>query len=227
MSGIGTAANVAAIALGSLIGIFIKSRLDRRYVSIFFQAAGLFTMFIGISMAIEAKHIMVVGGSLVAGALLGEWMRLDERLRRWSDRLKAKLKVRDARFTEGLITAFLLYCVGAMAVIGPIEEGMSGQTSDLLLAKAMMDGFSSIMFASAFGWGVLFSAFPVLIFQGLLTLLAMWLGNFLPQEAVAEVSAVGGVILIGLGLQIMEVKTVKVANMLPALAIAYAIVCLA
>jgi uncharacterized membrane protein YqgA involved in biofilm formation len=103
---------------------------------------------------------------------------------------------------------------------------MSGKTSDLLLTKAMMDGFSSIMLASVFGWGVLFSALPVLIFQGLLTLLAMWLGNFLPQEAVTEVSAVGGVMLIGLGLQIMEVKTVKVANMLPALVIAYALMCL-
>jgi uncharacterized membrane protein YqgA involved in biofilm formation len=225
MSGVGTVVNAATIVVGGLIGIFIKSRLNRRFVSIFFQAAGLFTLFIGVSMAIEAKHIMVVGVSLVSGALLGEWIRLDERLQRWGEKLKQKLKMRDERFTEGLLTAFMLYCVGAMAVIGPIEEGLSGKTSDLLLTKAMMDGFSSIMFASAFGWGVLFSAFPLLVFQGSLTLLAVWFGGFLPQESVVEVSAVGGVMLIGLGLQIMEVKTVKVANMLPALLIAYAMMC--
>ncbi|MDR3366425.1 MAG: DUF554 domain-containing protein [Prevotellaceae bacterium] len=226
MLGTGTIVNAAAIVAGSLIGIFIKSRLNRRYVTIFFQAAGLFTIFIGISMAIEAKHIMVVGVSLVSGALLGEWLRLDERLQRLGNRLKAKLKMRDERFTEGLLTAFMLYCVGAMAVIGPIEEGLTGKTSDLLLAKAMMDGFSSIMFASVFGWGILFSALPLLAFQGSLTLLAVGFGSFLPQEYVAEVSAVGGVMLVGLGLQIMEVKTVKVANMLPALVIAYAMMCL-
>ncbi|MDR3187912.1 MAG: DUF554 domain-containing protein [Prevotellaceae bacterium] len=225
MAGIGTVVNAAAIVAGGLIGIFIKSRLNRRYVSIFFQAAGLFTVFIGISMAIEAKHIMVVGVSLVSGALLGEWARLDERLQRLGDNLKRTLKMRDERFTEGLLTAFMLYCVGAMAVIGPIEEGLTGKTSDLLLAKAMMDGFSSIMFASVFGWGILFSALPLLLFQGTLTLLAAGFGNFLPPEYVAEVSAVGGVILIGLGLHIMEVKLVKVANMLPALPIAYAMMC--
>ncbi|MDR0414428.1 MAG: DUF554 domain-containing protein [Prevotellaceae bacterium] len=225
MYGVGTLVNAAAIVLGGLIGVFIKSRLNRRFISIFFQAAGLFTLFIGVSMAVASEHIMVVGVSLVSGALLGEWMRLDERLQRWGEQLRQRLKMRDERFTEGLLTAFMLYCVGAMSVIGPIEEGLSGKISDLLLTKALLDGFSSIMFASAFGWGVLFSVFPLLVFQGTLTLLAAWFGSFLPQEAVVEISAVGGVMLIGLGLQIMEVKTVKVANMLPALVVAYVLMC--
>ncbi len=219
---LGTIANVAAIAVGSLIGILIKSKLNQRYVKIFFQAAGLFTILIGITMAVKTAHLMVVGMSLVVGSLLGEWMQLHERLQNFGEWMKAKLKAREDKFTEGLVTAFLLYCVGAMSILGPIEEGITRQTSDLLLTKSLMDGFSSIMFASAFGWGVLFSAVPLFIFQGSITLLAMWLGNFLQPDYIVEVTAVGGVMLIALGLRIMEVKDIKVVNMLPALVIAYA-----
>ncbi len=223
---VGTVANVAAIVAGSLIGILIKSRLNQRYVKIFFQAAGLFTILIGITMAIKTGHLMVVGVSVVLGALLGEWMRLHERLQNFGEWTKEKLRMREEKFTEGLVTAFLLYCVGAMSVLGALEEGITRQTSDLLLTKAMMDGFCSIMFASAFGWGVLFSAVPVFIFQGSITLLAMWLGNFLQPAYIVEVTAVGGLVLIALGIQMMGLKTIKVVNMLPALVIAYVVMCL-
>ena len=219
---LGTLANVSAIVVGSAMGMLIKSRLSPRYAKIFFQAVGLFTICIGVALMIKTEHLMVVGVSLVLGALLGEWLRLHERLQNFGEWLKKKVRLRDEKFTEGMVSAFLLYCVGAMSILGPIEEGLSGKTSDLLLTKSLMDGFSSIMFASAFGWGVMFSAAPLFIFQGGLTLLAAWLGNFLHPDCVAEVSAVGGVLLIALGLHIMEVKAIKVVNLLPALVVAYA-----
>jgi uncharacterized membrane protein YqgA involved in biofilm formation len=220
---LGTFANVAAIVVGSAIGLLIKSRLNPRYAKIFFQAAGLFTICIGLSMVVKTEHLMVVGVSLVLGALLGEWLRLHERLQNFGDWLKKKVRVRDEKFSEGLVTAFLLFCVGTMSILGPIEEGLTGKTSELLLTKSLMDGFSSLMFASALGIGVMFSAVPLLIFQGTITLLAMWLGSFIQAEIIVEVSAVGGALLIALGLHIMEVKDVKVVNMLPALVIAYAL----
>ncbi len=222
---LGTLANVATVIVGSLIGILIKSRLNQRYVKIFFQAAGLFTILIGITMAVKTEHLMVVGVSLVIGALLGEWMRLHDRLQNFGEWFKEKIHMREEKFTEGLVTAFLLYCVGAMSILGPIEEGLTGHTSDLLLTKAMMDGFCSIMFASAFGWGVLFSVIPLLIFQGGITLLAMCIGNFLQPNYIIEVTAVGGVLLIALGMQIIGLRNIKVVNMLPALVIAYVFMC--
>jgi uncharacterized membrane protein YqgA involved in biofilm formation len=220
---LGTLANVSAIVVGSAIGMLIKSKLNPRYTKIFFQAAGLFTICIGVTMMIKTEHLMVLGVSLVLGALLGEWICLHERLQNFGEWLKKKVSIRDEKFTEGLVTAFLLYCVGAMSILGPIEEGLTGKTSDLLLTKSLMDGFSSIMFASAFGWGVMFSAVPLFIFQGGLTLMAVWLGNFLHPDYIVEVTAVGGAMLIALGLRIMEVKDIKVVNLLPALVIAYAL----
>jgi uncharacterized membrane protein YqgA involved in biofilm formation len=220
---IGTLANVAAIVTGSLIGVLIKSRLNQRYTNIFFQAAGLFTILIGITMAIQTERLVVIGASLVAGALLGEWMRLSERVQKWADRVKVRFKMRDEKFTEGLLTAFLLYCVGAMAILGPLEEGITGKTSSLLLTKAMMDGVSSIMFASVFGWGVLFSAVPLLICQGSITLFAMLIGHTVSPELVTEISALGGLLLVALGLNILKIKEINVVNMLPSMVVLYAI----
>jgi len=220
---LGTLANVVAIVVGSAVGIAIKSKMNSRYAKIFFQAAGLFTICIGVTMMIKTEHLMVVGGSLVVGALLGEWLRLHERLQNFGEWLKKKVRLRDEKFTEGFVATSLLYCVGAMAVLGPLEEGLTGKTSELLLTKSLMDGFCSIMFASALGVGVMFSAVPLLIFQGGITLLAIWLGNFIQPAAIVEVSAVGGALLIALGIHLMEIKDIKVVNMLPALAVAYAL----
>jgi uncharacterized membrane protein YqgA involved in biofilm formation len=218
---IGTLINVATIAVGSVVGATIKSRLNPRFAKVFFQAAGLLTLFLGVTMSLKTEHIPLLCGSLIGGMLVGELLRLDVLVDRLGNALRRRLRVgNDARFTEGLITAFLLFCVGAMAVLGPVEEGMTGQLSSTLLTKAVMDGVSSIMLASAMGWGILFSAIPVFLFQGSLTLLAMLFGSIMPEQAIVEITAVGGVMLIGLGLQILEVTNIKVVNMLPALVIA-------
>ena len=133
-----------------------------------------------------------------------------------SDWIKAKTRSKNDRFTEGLITAFLLFCMGSMTIVGAIEEGF-GKTSDLLLTKSVMDFFSSIMLASALGIGVLFSSVLVLIFQGGITLIVMLIGKDIPPEIINEVTVTGGIILIGLSFIVLEIKKIKVINLLPAL----------
>ena len=212
----GTIVNVFAVVLGSSIGLWINKSLPQRYIKIFFQVMGLFTLFLGISLALKSTHILQLVISLISGALLGEWLNLDGKMQGLSNWLKKKIKLKNEKFTDGLLTAFLLYCVGSMTILGAIEEGVGG-SSRLLMIKSLMDGISSIALASGLGVGVLFSVVPLFIFQGGLTLLAMLLGDFIPQIIITELSATGGILLIGLGLDIMEVKKMKVINMLPAL----------
>jgi len=153
---------------------------------------------------------------LITGAVIGETLRLDRAMESFGNFLKTKLKLGNEKFTEGLLTAFLLYCMGSLTILGAIEEGMGGSPK-LLLIKSLMDGVSSIALASGLGIGVMFSAVPLLIFQGGITLLAAGFGEFFPEVMVIELSAVGGILLIGLGINILEIKKINVMNMLPAL----------
>ncbi len=154
--------------------------------------------------------------SLITGALIGEWLHLERGTERLTNYLKAKLHFSDEKFTEGMITAFLLFCMGSMTILGGIEEGMTGD-AHLLYIKSLMDGASSIALASALGIGVLFSTIPLLIFQGGITLFSAWLGDFFPQIMITELTATGGILLIGLGIQILEIKKLRIINMLPSL----------
>ncbi len=213
---LGTIVNVLTILAGGSLGLLLNKRLPERFIKIFFQVIGLFTLFLGFSMALETSHVMHMIMALITGALIGEGLRIDQWFEQWGNSLKKKIKTGNERFTEGLLTAFLLYCMGSLTILGAIEEGMGG-SSRLLLIKSLMDGVSSIALASGLGVGVLFSVIPLLIFQGGLTLLAMGLGDFVPQLYITELSAVGGILLIGLGINILEIKKINVMNMLPAL----------
>jgi len=215
----GTLLNVATVIAGSLLGYFFHSKLPERIVKIIFQAIGLFTLYIGITMTMKTEQILILIFSIVIGSALGEWMNLDKLINNFGDWVKVKLKSDHETFSEGLITAFLLFCMGSMTILGAFKEGTEGN-SDLLIAKSVMDGFSSLALASALGIGVTFSIIPLFVFQGGLTLLAMWLGNLMPEAVVNEMSAAGGLMLVGLGFSIMEIKKIKVINMLPALVIA-------
>lgn len=215
----GTLINVATVVAGSLIGLLIHSKLPQRITTITFQGIGLFTLFIGLFMALKTKEPLIMILSIVPGGILGEWLDLSRYLERFSEWLKTRVHSQNARFTEGLMTAFLLFCMGSMTILGAIEEGL-GNKPNLLLAKSVLDGFSSIALSTTFGIGVLFSAIPLLIYQGGLTLGARLLHNALSTPVVNEVSAVGGLILIGLGINILELKTIRILNMLPALLIA-------
>ncbi|MCF8231357.1 MAG: DUF554 domain-containing protein [Bacteroidales bacterium] len=212
----GTFVNVGAVIAGSLIGLMINRRLNPRFTNTVFQAIGLFTVFLGISMALKTDNILLIIFSLVLGAITGELLRIDKGIERFSDYLKRKLKSRNDRFSEGLITSFLLFCMGSMTILGAIEEGL-GDEPNLLLAKSLMDGFSSIALASAMGIGVLFSVVPLLIYQGGITLFAEYFQEHATELFVNELTAVGGILLLGLGISILDIKKVNIVNMLPAL----------
>ena len=212
----GTIVNVVAVIVGSILGLIFNTKLPERYIKIVFQGIGLFTIFLGISMALEIKNFMVMIFSLVFGGLLGELLTLEKRMEGIADVLKGKLKSKNERFSEGLLTAFLLFCMGSMTVLGAIQEGL-GEYPKLLLAKSVLDGFAAIALTSALGIGVAFSVIPLLIYQGGITLLTYWLGDMFSENIVNELSAVGGILLIGLGINILEIKKLKILNLLPAL----------
>ncbi len=170
-------------------------------------------------MAWETQSLLILIFSMVIGSIIGELIDLDKHLGNLSEKLKAKLKSKNEKFTEGLITAFLLWCMGSMTIIGAMEEGF-GDPPNLLLAKSVLDGFSSVALAASMGIGVMFAAIPLLIYQGGLTLLAASLRDVMADPVVAEMTAVGGLLLIGLGINILEIKKLKILNMLPALVVA-------
>ena len=215
---IGTLVNTAAVIGGGVIGLLLKKSMPDRVTTIYFQSIGLFTLAIGASMAIEMEHILIVVSSLAIGSLLGEWWNLEKGAEGISNSLKDRFKIGSEKFTEGLVTSFLLFCVGSMTIIGTIKEGTGG-TPDLLFTKSLMDFFSAILLASAFGMGVIFSAVPLFIFQAALTLLARYAGNFFTDNIILELTSVGGILLIGLGINILGIKKLRVMNMLPALVV--------
>jgi uncharacterized membrane protein YqgA involved in biofilm formation len=214
----GTIVNIVAIITGGTIGMLLNNKLDKKYVLIFFQVIGLFTLFLGISMALKTTHVLHMVLSLILGALAGELLGLEKGMEGFTVFIKQKLNISGDKFSEGIITAFLLYCMGSMTILGGIEEGMTGN-AHLLYIKSLMDGVSSIALASALGAGVIFSVIPLLIFQGGITLASAWLGDFFPHLMINELSAVGGILLMGLGLQILEIKKFKIINMLPSLVV--------
>lgn len=213
---LGTIVNVIAIILGSILGILIKSRFPERVNKIIFQVIGLFTITLGITMAVKTNNFLIVAFSLIIGSVFGEIIGIENYLERLSDKLKNTLKNSSDKFTEGFVTATLIYCIGPMAILGSIEEGL-GNSPNLLFAKSVLDGVASIALSSALGIGVMFSAIPLLLYQGGLTLFASYVSNYLSDALIVELSAVGGILLLGLGMNIAEIKKFKVVNMLPSL----------
>jgi uncharacterized membrane protein YqgA involved in biofilm formation len=213
---VGTLVNAGGIIVGSAIGLVFKKNLPAKYETVYFQAVGLFTLLLGVKMSLGISSPLLVVLSLILGGFMGEKIRLSDRVEQLGDWIKVKTHSKNDRFTEGLITAFLLFCMGSMTIVGAIEEGF-GKTSDLLLTKSVMDFFSAIMLASALGIGVLLSAFLLLVFQGGITLAVSLIGKDIPSEIINEITVVGGIILIGLGFMLLEIKKMKIINLLPAL----------
>jgi uncharacterized membrane protein YqgA involved in biofilm formation len=214
---VGTVINAGAVIAGSSIGLLLKKGLPDRYTTIYFQAVGLFTLLLGVRMSLNITEPLLVVSALIVGGLTGELCGLEDRMNRLGDSLKSKFKRGNERFTEGFVTAFLLFCMGSMSILGPVEEGLTGNISDLLKAKSLMDGFSAVLLASALGIGVLFATVPLLIYQGGITLLAMLIGKNIPEPYINEITVIGGVLLIGLALDLLGVKKLRILNMLPAL----------
>ncbi len=214
----GTIINAIAVVIGSFLGLILRSKLPKRITNTAFHGVGLFTIILGIIMAIKTSNILIMIFSIVIGALVGEIIDIDKWINIFGEWLKKNFKGKNERFSEGFITAFLLYCTGSMTILGAIEEGLGG-TPNLLVAKSVLDGFSSIILAATMGIGVLFSFIPLLLFQGGLTLLASNMQNILTGSIINELSAVGGILLLGLGITILDIKKIKILNMLPSLII--------
>lgn len=219
----GTLINAGAILAGSLVGMLIRSRLPQKVITIVFQGIGLFTMALGVSMWLKSDHYLLAILSIVLGGIIGQWIDIDKQLTRFSDFMhqkSTKSKVLEvpggSRFTEGVITATMLYCVGSMSILGPIEDGL-GQTPTILYTKSLMDGISSIALAASFGSSIAFSILPLMVYQGSITLFASFFAKFMDQGVIADMTSVGGVLLLGLGFNILDIKKIKVTNLLPAL----------
>ncbi|MCI9049524.1 MAG: DUF554 domain-containing protein [Coprobacillus sp.] len=232
MIGLGTIANTLAVIIGSGIGLMIKSGLKPRYQETIMQALGLSTLFIGVSGAmsgmlkiidngIETQGSMLLIGSLVFGALLGEFLNIELRLEQAGEWLKKKVHIKnDNTFVEGFVTATLVICVGAMAVVGALQDGLQGDVSTLF-AKSVLDFVIVMVFASTLGVGVTFSALPLLIYQGSITLFASFLKSFLSPIVIANLSFIGSVLIFAVGINLCFNKKIKIANLLPAMIIPF------
>jgi len=212
----GTLVNVVAIIIGGGLGILFRSHIPKRITKSFFQAIGLFTLFLGFSLSIKTENPLLLVFSLILGALVGTLLSFQERIENLGNNIQNRLKLKGGHFSEGLVTAFLMFCMGSMTILGAIEEGLGGEPN-LLLIKSLMDGFSSIALAAALGVGVIFSIVPLLFYQGGLTVLVAFFGDSLSNLMVNELSAVGGILLIGLGITILDIKKIEVLNLIPAL----------
>lgn len=215
---LGTLVNVALVLIGGFVGLFLKKGISKRFSDLIMNAIALVTMVIGITFATASENMLVVIISLVVGALIGEGINIDKKLNQLGGLIKSKVKSESGNVGEGFVTATLLFCVGSMAIMGSLDSGLRGDHT-VLYTKAIMDGISALIFASSMGIGVLLSAVPILLYQGSITLLSSFIQPYLTQSMMTEMNAVGGILLIGLGISILGIKEIKVSNLLPALVI--------
>lgn len=219
---IATFINAGLVLLGSLLGLLFKRFISDRFTSVVTHALALCVMSIGISMAVKTANTLCVIICMVLGTLLGELLNIEKRLDGAGEFLRRKLIKNDggknSRFTEGFVNASLLFCVGAMAITGSIEAGLNHNYS-IIVSKGVIDGVSSITFAATMGIGVVFSIIPVIVYQGAITLLAAVVGPYLGDAVILEMSAVGGIAIMGIAVNMLNIPNIKikVGNMLPAI----------
>ncbi|MDQ7032594.1 MAG: DUF554 domain-containing protein [Desulfonauticus sp.] len=213
---LGTLVNVLTVVCGSLIGIFFHKCIPSRIHTTVMQAIGLCTLLIGTQMALKFVNLIFLIFSLLGGAILGELLQLEDKFISVSEKIKQKCKTSAPNFTQGLLTAFLIFCIGSLTILGALEEGINNNHA-LLYTKATLDGFTAIALSASYGVGVLFSVIPLFIYQTTLTLLAAMLQPFFTPALINQLTAVGGVLIIGLGINLLQLKEIKVTNLLPSL----------
>lgn len=213
---LGTVINSAAIILGSVMGVLLQHRFSKKIQLIVFQGLGLATLLIGLQMALKVENILTLIFSLLIGGIIGESINLEARMEHFGDWLKGKVKSNDTRFTDGFVAASILFCVGAMAILGSLDEGIRGDRT-VLLTKSLLDGFASIALAASMGIGVAFSAIPIFIYQGSITILAGYTQNFFTPLMIQQLTAVGGLLIVAISFNLLEIKKIKVTNLLPSL----------
>ncbi len=213
---LGTVVNALVVLVGGVIGNLVKQGFPERIKNTVMQGLALAVILIGTSMALKTQNVMIIIGSLVLGAIVGELLDIELQLNRVGAWLEKKFGGQQGEFGRGFVTASLMYCVGAMAIMGSLQGGLEGK-HDILFAKSMLDGISSIVFASTMGLGVAFSAIPVFLYQGSIALLASWIAVLLTPAIITEMSAAGGLLILGLGFNMLGMAKVKVGNLLPAI----------
>lgn len=229
MFGTGTILNCAAVLAGTALGVAVKGGIPQKLQETIMHGVGLAVMFIGIGGALSGlltvadgvlttRYTMMMVLSLVLGAVTGELMDIDAALERLGVWVKNKVpkKLAGSNFVEGFVTASMLFCVGAMAVVGSLEDGLTGDYS-ILAAKSVLDGVSSIVFSASLGVGVAFSTFPLLVYQGGITLLAKFIMPYMTDELITQMSCVGSILIFAIGINMVFGKKIKVANLLPAI----------
>jgi uncharacterized membrane protein YqgA involved in biofilm formation len=224
----GTLLNIAAVLLGGTLGLLFGSRIPDQLKSTVISGMGLFTAAMGVQMFLNTENPLIVLGALLIGTLLGEWWRIEDGLQNLGKFLEQRFSKEGEdgsnKFVRGFLTASLLFCVGPMTILGSIQDGLKGDYN-LLAVKSVLDGFASLAFASTLGAGVMFSTIIILIYQGGISLLAAQLDAIVTPSMMNELTATGGVILLGLAFSsLLEIKKIRVGNMLPGLAIAPLIV---
>ncbi len=213
---LGTFINAAAILAGGGIGLILRGGIPSRFSTTVMQTLSLAVMLIGVSSALKTRQILLVIICMAAGSMLGELMRIEDRLEALGNWFQGRFAAGGEGFSRGFVTTSLIYCVGALAIVGSLESGLAGDHGTLF-AKSLLDGIASIVFASTMGAGVLLSSLSVLVYQGSITLSASLVSRFLTPEVINEMSAVGGLLIAAIGFNMLEVKRIRVGNMLPAI----------
>ena len=213
-----TLINALAIVLGSVIGALLKKGLSKRFETAIFTAAGITTIVIGVQMAMKTSHILALALALIIGGLVGTAIRIEDAVLKLGERLKNRFSrnQESGTFAIGFLTASVLYCSGALAIIGSFKAGTEGDFN-ILFTKSILDGTLSILFASAMGIGVAFSAISVLVYQGILTLVSIWVKPFVSPLMLAELTGIGGALVLMIGLSLLDIKKLKTGDFLPAL----------
>ena len=212
---LGTIVNSLAIVVGGLIGIIFKNIIPEKLSDSLLKASGLAVLAVGIKLSLVGENLTLLIISVLIGTLIGELINIEGRLDNLGATVESKLKNKQSNITAGFISCTLVYCVGSMSIVGAIQSGLSGN-HEILFSKALLDGIISISMAVSMGIGVVFSSISVFLYQGTITLLAQSLQSLLSDVVVNEMTAIGGTLIMAIGLNFLEIKRIKVGNMLPA-----------
>ncbi|MFD0954363.1 DUF554 domain-containing protein [Virgibacillus natechei] len=218
----GTLVNAVFIIIGSLLGLFF-TKIPERYKETVMHGIGLAVILIGLQMAFETEVIIVVLLSLLTGAIIGEWLHLEEGLNRLGSWIGSKFTTKNSDFSiaQGFVTASLIFVIGAMSVIGALDSGLRGD-HEILITKGVIDGFVGLVLTTTLGFGVIFSVIPVLLYQGAIALLATQIDQWLPAAflngMIVELTAVGGLLILAIGLNLLKITQIRIGNLLPSIA---------
>lgn len=213
---LGTTVNAIAIIVGGFLGLLLKKGISEKVKENVMSGLSLCVMLVGLLGSLKVNNFILVIISFTIGAIIGELIDFDKKFQLLGDSIEAKLKGKGGRVSEAFVTSSLLFCVGAMAIVGSLESGLTNN-NQTIFAKSIIDGIASVIFASSLGVGVLLAAVPVFLYQGTITLCATFLRTILVSNVIADMTAIGSLIIIGLSLNMLKVTKIKVANLLPAI----------